>query len=200
MPGVEGSGRPLFIFSCRCRSDLIFPGEEAHSAGGRFKNLDPLPGSHPGELMGNHQRYPIGRRRFEFLHDEVPVAAEMFHNRFRGNRPVPGVFQKDLQQAQGVRLNSGGKRRIPDPIMPDLMGGTPGNKQLIGGVQVCGPNGSGKISLAAVADDLHAHLRRGPTTSKKPTIIAMEEVRRGLVKYEDAGRPFEAPEIPENAG
>jgi DNA-directed RNA polymerase subunit omega len=24
-----------------------------------------------------------------------------------------------------------------------------------------------------------------PTTSKKPTIIAMEEVRRGLVKYED---------------
>lgn len=24
-----------------------------------------------------------------------------------------------------------------------------------------------------------------PTTSKKPTIIAMEEVRRGLVQYED---------------
>lgn len=24
-----------------------------------------------------------------------------------------------------------------------------------------------------------------PTTSKKPTVIAMEEVRRGLVKYED---------------
>lgn len=24
-----------------------------------------------------------------------------------------------------------------------------------------------------------------PTTSRKPTIIAMEEVRRGLVKYED---------------
>lgn len=26
-----------------------------------------------------------------------------------------------------------------------------------------------------------------PTTSKKPTITAMEEVKRGLVKYEDAG-------------
>ena len=26
-----------------------------------------------------------------------------------------------------------------------------------------------------------------PTTSKKPTITAMEEVRRGLVKYEDLG-------------
>ena len=24
-----------------------------------------------------------------------------------------------------------------------------------------------------------------PTTSKKPTVIAMEEVRRGLVKYDD---------------
>lgn len=27
-----------------------------------------------------------------------------------------------------------------------------------------------------------------PTTSKKPTVAAMEEVRRGLVKYEDANR------------
>jgi DNA-directed RNA polymerase subunit omega len=27
-----------------------------------------------------------------------------------------------------------------------------------------------------------------PTTSKKPTITSMEEVRRGLVKYEDTGR------------
>ncbi|HBY58453.1 MAG TPA: DNA-directed RNA polymerase subunit omega [Solibacterales bacterium] len=27
-----------------------------------------------------------------------------------------------------------------------------------------------------------------PTTSKKPTIAAMEEVRRGLVKYEDPTR------------
>jgi DNA-directed RNA polymerase subunit omega len=26
-----------------------------------------------------------------------------------------------------------------------------------------------------------------PTTSKKPTVIAMEEVRRGLVKWEDLG-------------
>lgn len=26
-----------------------------------------------------------------------------------------------------------------------------------------------------------------PTTSKKPTVAAMEEVRRGLVKYEDRG-------------
>jgi DNA-directed RNA polymerase subunit K/omega len=24
-----------------------------------------------------------------------------------------------------------------------------------------------------------------PTTSKKPTVVAMEEVRRGLVQYED---------------
>jgi DNA-directed RNA polymerase subunit omega len=28
-----------------------------------------------------------------------------------------------------------------------------------------------------------------PTSSKKPTIIAMEEVRRGLVKYEIIGLP-----------
>ena len=27
-----------------------------------------------------------------------------------------------------------------------------------------------------------------PTTSKKPTVAAMEEVRRGLVKYEDSKR------------
>lgn len=26
-----------------------------------------------------------------------------------------------------------------------------------------------------------------PTTAKKPTVIAMEEVRRGLVKWEDLG-------------
>lgn len=40
-----------------------------------------------------------------------------------------------------------------------------------------------------------------PTTSKKPTIIAMEEVRRGLVKYEDAGRLIaEMTEAPENVG
>ena len=35
-----------------------------------------------------------------------------------------------------------------------------------------------------------------PTTSKKPTVASMEEVRRGLVKYEDSNRdgvqpPFE---------
>jgi DNA-directed RNA polymerase subunit omega len=28
-----------------------------------------------------------------------------------------------------------------------------------------------------------------PTTSRKPTVTAMEEVRRGLVKYEDQGPP-----------
>jgi DNA-directed RNA polymerase subunit omega len=28
-----------------------------------------------------------------------------------------------------------------------------------------------------------------PTTSKKPTVTAMEEVRRGLVKYEDTTPP-----------
>jgi DNA-directed RNA polymerase subunit omega len=34
-----------------------------------------------------------------------------------------------------------------------------------------------------------------PTTSKKPTVAAMEEVRRGLVKYEDSNRdaPKELP-------
>ncbi len=37
-----------------------------------------------------------------------------------------------------------------------------------------------------------------PTASKKPTIIAMEEVRRGLVKYNIPGQeehPEEAPEV-----
>jgi DNA-directed RNA polymerase subunit omega len=38
-----------------------------------------------------------------------------------------------------------------------------------------------------------------PTTSKKPTIIAMEEVRRGLVKYEDLNRVTQ-PVVEENAG
>ncbi len=37
-----------------------------------------------------------------------------------------------------------------------------------------------------------------PTTSKKPTIIAMEEVRRGLVKYEDPAQAAE--EVEENIG
>lgn len=34
-----------------------------------------------------------------------------------------------------------------------------------------------------------------PTTSKKPTVAAMEEVRRGLVQYDDPAlqRPEEAP-------
>jgi DNA-directed RNA polymerase subunit omega len=38
-----------------------------------------------------------------------------------------------------------------------------------------------------------------PTSSKKPTIIAMEEVRRGLVKYNLIGQeepPVAAPEEP----
>lgn len=34
-----------------------------------------------------------------------------------------------------------------------------------------------------------------PTSSKKPTVVAMEEVRRGLVKYNAAGRtPEREPE------
>ena len=37
-----------------------------------------------------------------------------------------------------------------------------------------------------------------PTTSKKPTVIAMEEVRRGLVKYEDLNRITKP--VEENAG
>lgn len=36
-----------------------------------------------------------------------------------------------------------------------------------------------------------------PTTSKKPTVAAMEEVRRGLVKYEDRGQDSEAENLPE---
>jgi len=32
-----------------------------------------------------------------------------------------------------------------------------------------------------------------PTTSKKPTVAAMEEVRRGLVKYDDPGRQVQEP-------
>jgi DNA-directed RNA polymerase subunit omega len=35
-----------------------------------------------------------------------------------------------------------------------------------------------------------------PTTSKKPTVAAMEEVRRGLVKYEDTNRDG-VPVVPE---
>lgn len=36
-----------------------------------------------------------------------------------------------------------------------------------------------------------------PTTSKKPTVAAMEEVRRGLVKYDDPNRGQEEPEASE---
>lgn len=35
-----------------------------------------------------------------------------------------------------------------------------------------------------------------PTSSRKPTVIAMEEARRGLVKYES----FVNPEVPAEAG
>ncbi len=35
-----------------------------------------------------------------------------------------------------------------------------------------------------------------PTTSKKPTVTAMEETRRGLVKYDDPGRETPMPEEP----
>jgi DNA-directed RNA polymerase subunit omega len=35
-----------------------------------------------------------------------------------------------------------------------------------------------------------------PTASKKPTVIAMEEARRGLVKYEANGEPMIAEELP----
>jgi DNA-directed RNA polymerase subunit omega len=35
-----------------------------------------------------------------------------------------------------------------------------------------------------------------PTTSKKPTITSMEEVRRGLVKYEDLRRDGQPEELP----
>jgi DNA-directed RNA polymerase subunit omega len=36
-----------------------------------------------------------------------------------------------------------------------------------------------------------------PTASKKPTITAMEEVRRGLVNYVDSAREMPALETPE---
>jgi DNA-directed RNA polymerase subunit omega len=32
-----------------------------------------------------------------------------------------------------------------------------------------------------------------PTTSRKPTVTSMEEVRRGLVKYTDPGNPDSGP-------
>lgn len=32
-----------------------------------------------------------------------------------------------------------------------------------------------------------------PTTSRKPTVTAMEEVKRGLVKYEDQGAAAQTP-------
>ena len=35
-----------------------------------------------------------------------------------------------------------------------------------------------------------------PTSSKKPTVIAMEEARRGLVKYEANGIPVLPEELP----
>jgi DNA-directed RNA polymerase subunit omega len=35
-----------------------------------------------------------------------------------------------------------------------------------------------------------------PTTSKKPTVTAMEETRRGLVKYVDPGREMPALDEP----
>jgi DNA-directed RNA polymerase subunit omega len=35
-----------------------------------------------------------------------------------------------------------------------------------------------------------------PTTAKKPTIIAAEEVKRGLVKYSDSGEAPPPPELP----
>jgi DNA-directed RNA polymerase subunit omega len=36
-----------------------------------------------------------------------------------------------------------------------------------------------------------------PSTSKKPTVAAMEEVRRGLVQYEDAMQPRDDAPPPE---
>ncbi|HEU0138362.1 MAG: DNA-directed RNA polymerase subunit omega [Bryobacteraceae bacterium] len=38
-----------------------------------------------------------------------------------------------------------------------------------------------------------------PTTSRKPTITAMEEVRRGLVKYSDTGRDAELNPVAEES-
>ncbi|MBI3681300.1 MAG: DNA-directed RNA polymerase subunit omega [Acidobacteria bacterium] len=71
-----------------------------------------------------------------------------------------------------------------------------------------------RISVSAIPDDPEAstyrfiivaakrarQLQSGarsflPTTSRKPTVTSMEEVRRGLVKYHDAGQPA-APEAP----
>ncbi len=37
-----------------------------------------------------------------------------------------------------------------------------------------------------------------PTTSRKPTVIAVEEVRRGLVKYEDLGAAQPEPQPADN--
>ena len=39
-----------------------------------------------------------------------------------------------------------------------------------------------------------------PTTSRKPTVTAMEEVRRGLVKYDDPTRDAEAQDGGAGAG
>ena len=36
-----------------------------------------------------------------------------------------------------------------------------------------------------------------PTTSRKPTVTAMEETRRGLVKYEDPMRELQPEVVPE---
>jgi len=36
-----------------------------------------------------------------------------------------------------------------------------------------------------------------PTASKKPTVTAVEEVRRGLIKYVDPAKPEEQPAQPE---
>lgn len=35
-----------------------------------------------------------------------------------------------------------------------------------------------------------------PTTARKPTVIATEEVKRGLVKYSDTGEAPPPPELP----
>jgi DNA-directed RNA polymerase subunit omega len=51
------------------------------------------------------------------------------------------------------------------------------------------------IVSAKRARQLQAGMRSFlPTTSKKPTIAAMEEVRRGLIQYEDAARAAELAE------
>jgi DNA-directed RNA polymerase subunit omega len=52
------------------------------------------------------------------------------------------------------------------------------------------------IVAAKRARQLQAGMRSFlPTTSKKPTIAAMEEVRRGLIQYEDAVRAAELAEL-----